>query len=82
MGAASARIKKRAGVAASEGIEAAKSIASTVLGDVADRADQEGLSPRAIHQAAEDLGRRARKVAENATTAAFELSSHKSTDAA
>jgi len=82
MGAASARIKKRAGVAASEGIEAAKSVASTVLGDVADRADQEGLSPQAIHQAAEDLGRRVRKVAENATTAAFELSANKGTDAA
>jgi len=82
MGAASADIKKRAGEAASEGVEAAKGVASTVLGDVADRADQEGLSPRAIHQAAEDLGRRARKVAENATTVALELSSHTGTDAA
>jgi len=55
MGAASGGIKKRAGEAASDGVEAAKGVASTVLGDVADRADQEGLSPRAIHQAAKTL---------------------------
>jgi hypothetical protein len=77
MGGASADVQKRADELASKGLETAKGIASSVLGDVSDQADQEGLTPTGLNAAAEDLGRRVRKVAENATTAAFELSPEK-----
>jgi hypothetical protein len=77
MGGASADVQKRADELASKELEAAKGIASSVLGDVSDQADQEGLTSTGLNAAAEDLGRRVRKVAENATTAAFELSPEK-----
>jgi hypothetical protein len=82
MGEANAELKKHANKLAARGLEAAKGVASDVFSDVATQAEREGLTPRGLSAAAEDLGRRARTVAENATTAAFELSSSKATDAA
>jgi hypothetical protein len=82
MGDASAEVQKRANDLAAQGFEAAKGIASQVLGEVADRADREGLTSRGVNAATEDFGRRVRSVAENATTAAFEFTSAKTTDAA
>jgi ElaB/YqjD/DUF883 family membrane-anchored ribosome-binding protein len=82
MGVASADLKERVGDAASQGYEAAKEVASGVMGDVTQRANEEGLNPNGLHNAAEDLGRRVRKVAENAATTALELPTHPTTDAA
>jgi len=50
-----------------------------VVSDVAQRADEQGLTPDGLSEAAQDLGRRARQVAENATTTAFELATDKTT---
>jgi ElaB/YqjD/DUF883 family membrane-anchored ribosome-binding protein len=79
MGDASANIQKRANEMASRGFEAAKELASNVVSDVAQRADEQGLTPDGLSEAAQDLGRRARQVAENATTTAFELATDKTT---
>ena len=77
MGDASADLQKRSNALASRGLEAAIGMASTMVTDVGDQADQEGLTATDLSAAAEDLGRRVRKVAENATTTAFELATEK-----
>jgi hypothetical protein len=77
MGEASASVQKRANDLASRGFEAAKGVASNVVGDVAQKASDQGLDPAALSDAAHDLGRRVRQVAENATTTAFELATDK-----
>ena len=82
MGAASDELKERVSDAASQGYEAVKDAASAVAGDVAQRANAEGLNSKGLQAAAEDLGRRVRKVAENAATTALELPTHQTTDAA
>jgi ElaB/YqjD/DUF883 family membrane-anchored ribosome-binding protein len=82
MGAASADLKESVGDAASQGYESAKEFASGVMGDVTQRANEVGLNPNGLHNAAEDLGRRVRKIAENAATTALELPTHSTTDAA
>jgi ElaB/YqjD/DUF883 family membrane-anchored ribosome-binding protein len=71
MGNVSGDVQKRANEFASRGFDAAKGIASGAIADLADRAGQENLTPTDIGAAAEDLGRRVRKVAESATEAAF-----------
>jgi ElaB/YqjD/DUF883 family membrane-anchored ribosome-binding protein len=78
----------RAGVAArrqahdlaSKGFDAAKGLAVGVMADVAEQAVREGLSGTDLNAAADDLGRRVRKVAESATGAA--LGAAKTNDAA
>ena len=77
MGDASADLQKRSNRLASLGLEAAMGMASTMVTDVGDQAHQEGLTATDLSAAAEDLGRRVRKVAENATTTAFELAAEK-----
>jgi hypothetical protein len=77
MGAASADVQKLATEAASQGFEAAKDIATGVITDVAHKAEEQGLTADGLADAARDIGRRARHVAENATTTAFELASDK-----
>jgi ElaB/YqjD/DUF883 family membrane-anchored ribosome-binding protein len=79
MGDASADIEKRANDTAARGFEAAKDLGSNVVGDVAQKAAEQGLSSGALSDAAHDLGRRVRQVAENATTTAFELANDKGT---
>jgi hypothetical protein len=70
---ASAGVQKLASDTASQGFETAKGIASDVCRDVAHKAEEQGLSVDGLSDAARDLGRRARHVAENAATTAFEL---------
>ena len=77
---AGAEARKQANDFASKGFDAAKGIAVGVLADVAEQAVREGLSATDVNAAAEDLGRRVRKVAESATGAAFGAA--KTTDAA
>ena len=79
LGEASAGVQKRAGEAASRGFEAAKGFATGVISDVAHKAEEQGLSADGLSEAARDIGRRARHVAENATTTAFELASDDAT---
>jgi ElaB/YqjD/DUF883 family membrane-anchored ribosome-binding protein len=79
MGVASAGVQKRANDMASRGFDAAKGVAANVISDVAQRADEQGLTPDGLSDAARDLGRRARQVVENATTTAFELANDKTT---
>jgi hypothetical protein len=79
MGEASAGVQKRANDMASRGFDAAKRMAANVVDDVAQRAEEQGLTPDGLSDAARDLGRRARQVAENATTTAFELANDKAT---
>jgi ElaB/YqjD/DUF883 family membrane-anchored ribosome-binding protein len=74
MGEGNAGVQKRASDLAARGFQAAKDVATGVAGDLADQADREGLTPTGLSAAAQDLGRRVRKVAENATETAFELS--------
>jgi ElaB/YqjD/DUF883 family membrane-anchored ribosome-binding protein len=77
---AGAQARKQANDLASKGFDAAKGIAVGVIADVAEQAVREGLSATDVNAAAEDLGRRVRKVAESATGAAFGAA--KTTDAA
>jgi hypothetical protein len=79
MGGASASVQKRANELASRGFDAAKDLTSNVVGDVAQKAADQGLDSAALSDAAHDLGRRVRQVAENATTTAFELATNKTT---
>jgi hypothetical protein len=79
MGEVSADVQKRASQAASQGFEAAKEMATGVISDVAHQAEQQGLSADGLSVAARDIGRRARHVAENAATTAFELADDKPT---
>jgi hypothetical protein len=79
MGEASAGVQKRANEMASQGFEAAKDLASNVVSDVTQKVAEQGLNPDALSDAARDLGRRVRQVAENATTTAFELAGEKAT---
>jgi hypothetical protein len=77
MGDVSADVQKRANDIAARGFKAATGVATDMIGDVADQAEAQGLTPAALGATAADLGRRVRKVAENATTTAFELAQAK-----
>jgi ElaB/YqjD/DUF883 family membrane-anchored ribosome-binding protein len=79
MGEASAGLQKHANDMASRGFEAAKDLASGVVSNVSQKAAEQGLAPDGLSEAARDLGRRVRQVAENATTTAFELANDKAT---
>jgi hypothetical protein len=74
IGGASAELKKRVNDAAVQGLDTVKEIASTVVAEASREAGRQGLGASDLQSAAEDLGGRIRKVAENATTTAFELS--------
>ena len=82
MGNASAGAKKRAGELASQGFDAAKSVASSTISNVVDHAGQEGLNTADLNEATEDFGRRVRKVVDSAADAALGAPSEKTTDAA
>jgi hypothetical protein len=72
IGGASNSVKKRAQAAASQGIDAAKDVAGDVYDRAVRQAEAEGLTPDALDDAAQDLGRRVRRVADSAVTTAFD----------
>ena len=72
IGGASNSVRKRAQAAASQGLDAAKDVAGDVYDRAARQADAEGLTRDALDDAAQELGRRVRRVAESAVTTAFE----------
>jgi ElaB/YqjD/DUF883 family membrane-anchored ribosome-binding protein len=82
MGGASTDVQKRANELASREFDAVSGLASGAISDLAEHAGQEGLMPADLNAAAENLGRRVRKVAESATDAAFGVANDKIIDAA
>jgi hypothetical protein len=72
VGDASTAVKRRAQAAASQGFDAAKNAVGEVYDEASRQAEQEGLTPNGITNAAQDLGQRVRRVAESAVTTAFE----------
>jgi hypothetical protein len=72
IGGASTSVKKRAQAAASQGLDAAKDVAGDVYDRTVRQAEAEGLTPDRLDDAAQELGRRVRRVAESAVTTAFE----------
>jgi len=75
MGDASNAIKNRVRDAASQGLDAAKDLASGVYEDVTQHMADEGLNADGLKQAAQGIGDRVRRVAENTVSTAFELPS-------
>jgi hypothetical protein len=72
VGDASTAMKRRAQGAASQGFEAAKNTVGEVVDEASRQAQEEGLTPDGVGKAAQDIGRRVRRVAETAVTTAFE----------
>ncbi len=72
IGDASASVKRRAQAAAAQGFAAAKNTAGEIYDEVAQKAQDEGLTAGAFDKAAQDLGQRVRHVAESAVTTAFD----------
>ena len=72
VGDASAAAKQRAQTAASQAFDAAKNAVGEVADEATRQARQEGLTPDGIDKAAQNIGQRARRVAETAVTTAFE----------
>jgi hypothetical protein len=81
MGSASAIARKRANEFAATQLDTVKGLASDAIADLAENANKEGLMPADLNAAAEDLGRRVRKVAESASDAAFGYANDKTIDA-
>ena len=69
------RVRDAASQAASQGADAARDAASGVFGDVSQRLADEGLDADGLKQAAQGIGERVRKVAENTVATALELPS-------
>lgn len=72
IGDASSSVKRRAQAAASQGLDAAKEAVGDVYDKATEQAEAEGLTPDALSKAAQDIGQRARRVAESAVTAVLE----------
>jgi hypothetical protein len=72
IGNASTAVKRRAETAASQGLEAARNAVGEVYDETTRQAEAEGLTPDGMAKAAQDIGQRARRVAERAVTTAFE----------
>jgi len=71
-GGVSDEVKRRAQNAVSQGLDAAKTAAGEVYDEASRLAEAEGLTPRGLSEAAQDIGQRVRRVAESAGTTAFE----------
>ena len=71
-GGVSDEVKRRAQNAVSQGLDAAKTAAGEVYDEASRLAEAEGLTPRGLSEAAQDIGQRVRRVAESAVTTAFE----------
>ena len=72
IGDASTAVRRGAQSAVSQGLEAAKSAAREVVDEAVGQAETEGLTSESIGEAADDLGRRVRRVAESALSTAFD----------
>jgi ElaB/YqjD/DUF883 family membrane-anchored ribosome-binding protein len=72
VGDASGDVKNRVRDAASKGVAAAREMATGVYEDVAQQAQQQGLTPDRLAEAVTDLGQRVRRVTEAAVTTAFD----------
>lgn len=72
VGDTSGDVKNRVRDAASKGVAAAKDMAAGVYEDVAQRAEEQGLTPDRLGEAVTELGQRVRKVTEAAVTTAFD----------
>ncbi|HEY0328442.1 MAG TPA: hypothetical protein VGC77_05020 [Rhodopseudomonas sp.] len=68
-------LRERARDVATQGVEGLKEAVGGAYHEVTQAVEQEGLTPDSVAGAAKDLGQRARKVAEAATTS-FEMPSH------
>lgn len=72
MGQASGKVRRRAYDAANSAFDHAKDTASDILGNVEQKAQQEGLAPGDLAKGVEDVGQRLQRVAERGITTAFE----------
>ena len=72
VGSASSAVKRQAQAKASQGFDAAKNAVGDAFDEATRKAEEEGLSPDGLADAANDLGQRMRRVAESAVTTAFE----------
>jgi hypothetical protein len=72
VGDASTAVKRHAQAAASQGFDATKNAVGEIYDEATRQAEAEGLTTNGIGEAAQDLGRRVRRVAESAVTTAFE----------
>lgn len=72
IGEASTAVKRRAETAASQGLDAARNAVGEVYDETTRQAEAEGLTPDGMAKAAQDIGQRARRVAERAMTTAFD----------
>jgi hypothetical protein len=72
IGDASTAVKRRAQTAASQGFDTAQNAVGEFVDEATRQAQEEGLTPDGIGEAARDIGQRARRVAETAVTTAFE----------
>lgn len=72
VGDASTAVKRRAQTATSQGFDTAKKAVGEVVDEATRRAQEEGLTPDGIGEAAQDIGQRVRRVAETAVATAFE----------
>jgi hypothetical protein len=77
VGGANGQILKRAKQAAAQGLATVATAAAGVRDDVAKAAEEQGLDSEGLKATADEIGHRVRKVAENATTAAFDLPADK-----
>jgi hypothetical protein len=72
IGDASTAVKRRAQTAASQGFDTAQNAVGEVVDEATRQAQEEGLTPDGIAEAAHDIGKRVRRIAETAVTTAFE----------
>jgi uncharacterized phage infection (PIP) family protein YhgE len=72
IGDASTAVRRGAQSAVSQSLEAAKSAAREVVDEAVGQAETVGLTSESIGEAADDLGRRVRRVAESALSTAFD----------
>jgi hypothetical protein len=74
VGDTSSAVKRRAQTMAAEGLDSVGNAVGEIYDDAARQAEAEGLTPDGVAKAAQDVGQRARRVAESAINRAFEPS--------
>jgi hypothetical protein len=77
LGDASSAVKKRAQEAAARSFASAKGAADEIVGNVAQQAQSEGLTPDALARGAEDVSQRIQRVAERAVSTTFDPDTEK-----
>jgi hypothetical protein len=73
IGDASSAVKRRAETAASQSFDMARAVGAEMYDETARQAEAEGLTTKGVSEAAQDIGRRVRRVTESAVATAFEL---------